>query len=244
MPSTGLTTYPTTDPPDLEGLSGEERREAILEWWGENFEDPAQSTPYEGGYVWIWGGPYDAREELADAFALDDDELEEIADEIESDGLHEWAPHTNRVRPEEEEDEPPPTVDDLRWLLTEIRAGLDQLRQSEALRSPPAGIGHNGPPEEVASLTLEDVDDAEEAIGRVEAELDQPSPDASVLARAGKALRAFASKLRAWIIQVPGLMAKGSVTAVGAYLTTRYLNAPEKLAKDIEMAADIIGMLF
>lgn len=243
MPSTGLTTYPTTDPPELEGLSRQERFEAVLEWWGENFEDPAQSTPYDGGYVWIWGGPYDAREELADAFALDDDELEEIADEIESDGLHEWAPHTNRVRPEQD-DEPPPTIEDLRWLLTEIRSGLDQLRESEELQSPPVGIGHNGPPEELASLTLEDVDEAEEAIGQVEAELDQASPDPSVLARVGEALRAFASKLRGWIVQVPGLMAKGAVTAVGGYLTTRYLNAPEKLARDIEMAVDMLKMLF
>ena len=33
-----------------------------------NFEDPANETPYEsseGGYIYIWGGPYDALEQLS-----------------------------------------------------------------------------------------------------------------------------------------------------------------------------------
>ena len=41
------------------------KRELMIEWFNQNFEDPAERTPYEsaeGGYQWIWGGPYDARE--------------------------------------------------------------------------------------------------------------------------------------------------------------------------------------
>ena len=43
--------------------------EAMRKWFFEHFEDPAHRTPYEsreGGYQWIWGGPYDARERLKD----------------------------------------------------------------------------------------------------------------------------------------------------------------------------------
>lgn len=40
-------------------------------WFYSNFEDPAERTPYEsreGGYQWIWGGPFEAREELEAEF--------------------------------------------------------------------------------------------------------------------------------------------------------------------------------
>ena len=62
--SSGLERKETTEPPSLEGLDREARIEAMVEWFGDNFEDPAQETPYEsaeGGYIYIWGGPYDAR---------------------------------------------------------------------------------------------------------------------------------------------------------------------------------------
>ena len=44
-----------------------QKLEMMIEWFHQNYEDPAESTPYEsaeGGYIWIWGGPYDARDEL------------------------------------------------------------------------------------------------------------------------------------------------------------------------------------
>jgi hypothetical protein len=74
----------------------------LIDWFRDNYEDPAESTPFcseEGGYMYLCGGPYDAREELAARFAADDgvsvDELDEIIDlaveEIERDGGDEWA---------------------------------------------------------------------------------------------------------------------------------------------------------
>jgi len=33
----------------------------MADWFLANFENPAECTPYEsaeGGYQWIWGGPY------------------------------------------------------------------------------------------------------------------------------------------------------------------------------------------
>jgi hypothetical protein len=44
-----------------------EKRELMIQWFHQNFEDPAQHTSYisaEGGYLWNHGGPYDAKEQL------------------------------------------------------------------------------------------------------------------------------------------------------------------------------------
>ena len=49
----------------------EQRISEIVEWFHENYEDPAERTPYEsreGGYQWIWGGPFEAREVIEDHF--------------------------------------------------------------------------------------------------------------------------------------------------------------------------------
>jgi hypothetical protein len=44
----------------------------MVEWFAKHYEDPAESTPYcseEGGYMYLCGGPYDAREEIEAHFA-------------------------------------------------------------------------------------------------------------------------------------------------------------------------------
>jgi len=65
-------------------------------WFFQNYEDPAERTPYEsseGGYIWIWGGPYEAREELDSEFdgVVPNDVIEELASELDS-ICSEWAP--------------------------------------------------------------------------------------------------------------------------------------------------------
>lgn len=45
--------------------------EQLVEWFFENYEDPANGVPYEsaeGGYQYIAGGPYDPQEELSEHF--------------------------------------------------------------------------------------------------------------------------------------------------------------------------------
>lgn len=69
-------------------------------WFRQRFEDPAERTPYEsaeGGYIWIWGGPYDAREELEAEFSevVPDDVSNELVDKLE-DECREWAPTPSR----------------------------------------------------------------------------------------------------------------------------------------------------
>jgi len=65
--------------------------------------------PYEsaeGGYQWIWGGPYDAHEQIGDQFSDVSDEaaIEQAAAEITSDGLFDWAPKARQEDYRQDED--------------------------------------------------------------------------------------------------------------------------------------------
>ena len=71
------------------------RIDSLVNWFHEHYEDPAHKTPYEtkeGGYQWIWGGPYDASEVLGDNFP---GEFQGIIDaavkKIQSGGILDWA---------------------------------------------------------------------------------------------------------------------------------------------------------
>lgn len=61
----------------------------IKAWFFSNFEDPVNNCPYEsgeGGYQYIWGGPYDAREEIEAEFGevVPQAVIDEVVDELES----------------------------------------------------------------------------------------------------------------------------------------------------------------
>lgn len=84
-------------PSGLKRLSRAKQREYLLHWFYRNFEDPAQKTPHdssEGGYLYIWGGPYDANDALATEFGdiVSEDMINEAVEEVESDGIFDWAP--------------------------------------------------------------------------------------------------------------------------------------------------------
>ena len=85
---------------DDEDEDDQEARESavqeMLEWFGERYEDPVHRTPYEsaeGGYIWIWGGPYDATEELESKFGGEYPEewIQQAVEVLEQD-CTEWAP--------------------------------------------------------------------------------------------------------------------------------------------------------
>jgi hypothetical protein len=84
--------------PDLRGAEFEDAVDAVVTWFFANFEDPAEATPWdEGEYVFIWGGPYDAREEIDAAFAsIDEKVIDAAVERIEQDGW-EWAPSQSRI---------------------------------------------------------------------------------------------------------------------------------------------------
>ncbi len=82
--------------PDYEGTitaselrrSGRETQlDVMRKWFHANYEDPVENTPYEsaeGGYIYIWGGPYEPFEELEAEFGgvVPDKAIQELADEL------------------------------------------------------------------------------------------------------------------------------------------------------------------
>lgn len=74
--------------------------DAMRTWFYAHYADPAESTPYEsaeGGYIYIWGGPYDPQEELQSEFtgAIPDGLIDELASELS--GISwEWTGHPER----------------------------------------------------------------------------------------------------------------------------------------------------
>jgi hypothetical protein len=87
-------------------LSNSERKvqlEAMRRWFRENYEDPVNNCPYissEGGYQYIFGGPYEAREELEQEFSgvADDEVIEELANHLDN-GCSEWSGNSNNFSP-------------------------------------------------------------------------------------------------------------------------------------------------
>jgi len=70
-----------------------EKIDLMVEWFYQNYEDPANSTPYEsaeGGYQYIWGGPYDANDEIGSMFGglVPDKWIEEAVDRVQRHGIY------------------------------------------------------------------------------------------------------------------------------------------------------------
>src|ERR1700684_3810715 len=89
--------FPTPPESPLRRMDGAGQKEAMKKWFFKHYADPVDETPYigsEGGYQYIWGGPYDARHELTNEFEgiVPDDVIEELADELE-DISTEWSGH-------------------------------------------------------------------------------------------------------------------------------------------------------
>jgi len=190
----------------------------LIDWFHHYYEDPANETPYnsrEGGYLYIKGGPYNAEEELRDDFEgiVSEEAILAAVDEIQSDGLFDWAPSPNHPASQAfyedaiAEDYPP---DEFSFeQFTEIAAsqpsdgiGSEEekttratiLEQIAALKDElpkPAshgGIGHNHPPEEF-ELHGDELEEATESIVTIEAELVSDSPSAEVVAEKASLLK-------------------------------------------------------
>ncbi len=81
---------------ELRSSDREIQLDVMETWFRQRFEDPAENMPYEsaeGGYQWIWGGPYDAREVLENEFSgiVPDVVIDELVDKLEGE-CPEWAP--------------------------------------------------------------------------------------------------------------------------------------------------------
>lgn len=74
---------------DLPHAEREDQLDAMRTWFHQNYEDPVHSCPYdsrEGGYQYIYGGPYEADDELNNEFGsiVEDEVIQELADDLEA----------------------------------------------------------------------------------------------------------------------------------------------------------------
>lgn len=89
-------TEPSISLSDLKNADRETKLDVMRTWFFQNYEDPVERTPYnsaEGGYLYIWGGPYEARSELESEFSgvVPDDLIEELSEELDS-MCGDWGP--------------------------------------------------------------------------------------------------------------------------------------------------------
>lgn len=76
------------DKEQLKGLYEEEQIGIMRMWFYSNYEDPVEHCPYEsreGGYQFIWGGPYNARDELESEFSelVSEEAINKLVEELD-----------------------------------------------------------------------------------------------------------------------------------------------------------------
>lgn len=210
---------------ELGMLSPDEQREYMLAWFGRMFEDPANETPFqssEGGYIYIWGGPYDAREQIENEFydVVSEDLLNEVIDEVETDGISDWAPgphHPDHVRAAEDYyesmEEPEQKFEEAIKILeaggvpvlgadaeVQLRSDLASsanniLAMLQPKKPEHGGMGHNQPPIDDDEYALPfDLDEVHQAAKVIATEASKETPDALAIAEASSRL----AKLRKW----------------------------------------------
>jgi hypothetical protein len=217
-----------------------DKRELMIQWFHQNFEDPAESTPHdsaEGGYQWIWGGPYDVADELFSKFGDIASEalIDEVVKHVERHGLSQWAPvHTadDYDPPETPEepaqldaflDEPSPLYGSAEEHQARLRAraAVDELRH--ALDTPPpTGVGHNRPPKDDEP---QEITELHPALAELSAELAKPNPVISVVKRWTKPLRDALIATAMWTGRKLDKGLDAAVAAGAVWFLTQYGDA-------------------
>jgi hypothetical protein len=207
-------------PGRLKRLSRARQKEYMRYWFHRNFEDPVNETPYnskEGGYLYIWGGPYDAGDELYNEFGslVSEQRIEKVINEVEADGISDWAPGPDHPDHQEahrewEADRPQNEdlpVEPLDHIISQLEADvkprygdtielelrrelIDRLSQlTQAMVPPHGGIGHNNPPPDDENSSVIVIDEVRDATTVISNELATPEPDALRVANATSRLK-------------------------------------------------------
>jgi hypothetical protein len=262
-PEVGITTS------QLRRLGRERQWEYVRHWFRGMFEDPANETPRpEGEYLYVWGGPYDALEQIGDQFGdiIGQERLEDFASRIERNGVLDWAPGPNhpdhaRAAEEYEADRGQEEAPDLDTIISRLRAGavpvyggpleqaqraaaaaqLDRIERllANALRPRPGSPGRNEPPD-----------------GNFDEETEQQSRQVLMEATAVTAVirNEFArlrpdaltvaeqtSKLRSLTVKLPGALASGALAAVAGKVTTYGLDRNPEIVEAIYGLVVLVG---
>ncbi|MGE3335225.1 MAG: HEPN-associated N-terminal domain-containing protein [Rhodospirillaceae bacterium] len=212
---------PLTMPPEnLRRMARDEAIRTIREWFLENFEDPAESTPYEsaeGGYQYIWGGPYETRDIIENIFA------DSASDDLVTDAIAHlerissiWVPNSNRQQPpEDDQSSPPQEIEELKAEL------LDRIEALEAALVRPEdtspGIGHNNPPERLdpEPLDLSERRELSADLAELKAVVTKNSADISAIQNSQAKLEAKRSRLGAWLLKLGATFTEEAVKEAG-----------------------------
>jgi hypothetical protein len=236
-------------------LQKSRKLELMIEWFEENFEDPAERTPYEsreGGYQWIWGGPYEAREELYSMFGdlVPEALIEEAVEKVEENGITDWAPTPDRDDYDESEpldEEPLPLTifenerSDAYGSAEELAARAQTLKAVDLLRKVldqplPIGIGHNQPPPDA-----DDIKDLRRAMDELHEELAKPEPEIQSVKKSAEPLRKAVIASIKWIAKKvdSGIDAgvKIGVASLAVYYSEPLKNTFEAVIKWLFIAA-------
>jgi hypothetical protein len=215
-----------------------DQRELMIQWFHQNFEDPANETPWDGEtkeYVYVWGGPYNAGDQIWDQFAdlVPESLINEVVADIQSDGTYDWAPSPNSPFYDDgrdEDDEEPAEPASLEIYLDERsdQYGSPEERTARAAaaeaierlkttlqRRRPIGIGHNHPPDDAEQP--EDIRDLPQVLQELSAELQKPNPDIAAVKHSATPLRNAVIASAKWTLKKldSALTAVLNVSAVG-----------------------------
>lgn len=212
-------------PSRLKRLSRAKQIQYLVWWFNSMYEDPAQETPYnseEGGYLYIWGGPYAADEELYDEFGsfISEEVIQSAVEEVTSDGIFDWAPGHNHPDHKRDDEDYEDSRDERQayevnfdeimrqidsgqaasfgddWERSKRREIIQDLNELE-LHLPVAvrehgGMGHNQPPEQYV-LSEDRANLIREAASIIRGELSRDEPDAKSVANAASIFRSALS---------------------------------------------------
>jgi hypothetical protein len=209
---------------DIASMSRDEEINMMLDWFHQYYEDPAERTPYEsreGGYQWIWGGPYNATEELDTEFGsvVDFNAIEAAAAEIERDGF-DWAP---KPQPGDYDDYDPALAtgeivdgdDDWPPIVVSEKPGIDEptarnvllerLEKLETLIEPLAtqtpSIGHNNPPSSINEqiISRDEWIEVLQSVREIREQASSSKPDIDQTAQRTTQLKTVAAKIGHWL---------------------------------------------
>lgn len=204
-----------------EEREAENRQSAIDEmvsWFEFQFEDPANETPVdEGEYIYVFGGPFDARDVLGDNFgtSYDDEWIEAAVEQVQSGGTYEWAPSSKG----EYYEHPEPDDKELAEVVTSEFRGqiLDRLEALEAqlkgLSNEPPPIGHNYPPDEVGLPPYDDEGKQalQDAISIARREVSAEEPDSTKLRNSETTFVQVGKSILQWVARKMDLVVDESI---------------------------------
>ncbi len=185
---------PLSEPPyDIDSMPHQEAIESIRGWFFQNFEDPAESTLYEsaeGGYIFIWGGPYSAQEIIEDVFfgIVSEDVIKDVVKSLAIEAF-DWAPSSGRIIYKDQEITR--TYSDAISLYAEMQLRITGLEDALAQLTSSPGIGHNNPPGSIdaTSLSSQEVAELRDLLGTLKRQPATPVDN-------GAEAKAIAEKLK------------------------------------------------